>query len=72
MVLDNPFVIGYSLVMRGYIKVGQSIQVPKWKEIPNNLCYGTITRVTKNKVRILFPIRKFVWLDKSEVKVIRP
>jgi len=54
------------------MKVGQSIEVPEWKKIPNNLCYGTITQITKNKVRVLFPIRKFVWLDKSQVKVIRP
>lgn len=52
------------------MKVGAHIEVPEWKKIPHNMCYGTITQITKNKVRVLFPIRKFVWLNKSQVKVI--
>jgi hypothetical protein len=52
------------------MKVGAHIEVPEWKKTPQSMCYGTITQITKKKVRVLFPIRKFVWLDKSQVKVI--
>jgi hypothetical protein len=31
---------------------------------------GTATQVTRSKVRVLFPIRKFVWLNRSDVKVV--
>jgi hypothetical protein len=28
---------------------------------------GTVTQVTRDKVRVLFPIRSFHWLNKSDV-----
>jgi hypothetical protein len=31
---------------------------------------GTVTEVRKNVVRVLFPIRKFAWIAKSNVRVI--
>lgn len=58
--------------MRRDMKVGQSIVVPEWEKMQSMVCYGTITQVTKNKVRVLFPVRKFVWLDESQVKRVRP
>jgi hypothetical protein len=32
---------------------------------------GTVVQITKNKVRVLFPIRCFRWLLKSEVTKIK-
>ena len=64
--------IGYILGMKQQWKVGQSIVVPEWEKMPHMVCHGTVTQVTKNKVRVLFPFRKFVWLDKSQVKRVRP
>ena len=58
--------------MKHQLRVGQSIEVPEWKNMPHVPYFGTITQVTKNKVRVLFPIRKFVWLDKSKVQRARP
>jgi len=28
---------------------------------------GTVTQVTKRKVRVLFPIRKYLWMYPSEI-----
>ncbi|MGH9745076.1 MAG: hypothetical protein ACRD59_03050 [Candidatus Acidiferrales bacterium] len=47
------------------------MEVAEWKNMPHVPYFGTITQVTKNKVRVLFPIRKFVWLEKSQVMVTR-
>jgi len=54
------------------MRVGRTVEVPEWKaKGPGYPYVGTITQVGKNKVRVLFPIRKFVWLEKSRVKVSR-
>jgi len=58
--------------MKQNIKVGQSIEVPEWKDKPHTPYFGTVTQVTKNKVRVLFPICKYVWLAKSQVRKARP
>jgi hypothetical protein len=71
IVLDNPTVILYSQTMRKEMKVGQTVEVPEWQKLPGVPYFGTITQAGKNKVRVLFPIRKFVWLEKSRVKVCR-
>lgn len=31
---------------------------------------GTVTQVTRKRVRVLFPIRKFVWLLKFDVEIV--
>jgi hypothetical protein len=51
-------------------KVGQLVEVPEWKPLPGPYV-GNVTQVGKNKVRVLFPIHRFVWLEKSRVKVKR-
>lgn len=52
------------------IKVGQLVEVPEWEKRPGPYV-GTVTQISKNKVRVLFPIRKFVWLEKSRIKASR-
>jgi len=31
---------------------------------------GTVTQITPKRVRVLFPIRKFVWLLKCDVEIV--
>jgi hypothetical protein len=52
--------------------VGQTVEVPEWKKTPGAPYFGTTTQTTKNKVGVLFPIHKFVWPERSRVKVCRP
>ena len=54
------------------MRVSQTVEVPEWKKAPGAPYFATTTQTTKNKVRVLFPIHKFVWLEKLRVKVFRP
>jgi hypothetical protein len=58
--------------MEKKMRVSQTVEVPEWKKAPGAPYFATTTQTTKNKVRVLFPIHKFVWLEKLRVKVFRP
>lgn len=50
------------------LRKGSAVQVTKQGWLGPDR--GTVTQVTETKVRILFPIRKFVWLPKADVKIV--
>jgi hypothetical protein len=57
--------------MRREYKVGEDVELLA-PQLPNAPTVGTVTRVTKNKVLVLFPIHKYVWLDRLAVSGVIP
>jgi len=49
------------------MRVGQSVKLVKRLQHPHAPISGTIRRLTKNKVLVLFPISKMVWLNREDV-----
>ena len=74
--LDNPFVIGYSLViMAKKLRKGSAVEVnPKYQVNgtlwPEHLYRGTVTQIGRTKARVLFPIRVFYWLPIDMLKIV--
>ena len=52
------------------LKIGMLVEVPSWEKLhgPN---VGNITQIGTRKARVLFPIRKFVWLPLDSLKPAR-
>jgi hypothetical protein len=51
------------------LRVGDPVEIPMDFDLPEGKTMpGTVTQVGKQKVRVLVPIRKFVWVPVGLVK----
>ena len=57
--------------MSNRFKKGDNVELlaPQPPDAPT---VGTVTRVTKNEVLVLFPVHKYVWLDRLAVSPVIP
>ena len=55
---------------RSTLKLGQLVTVADWKELkgPDT---GTVIQIGTRKARVLFPIRKFVWLPIASLTIFK-
>ena len=53
---------------KGKFRVGDSVRLDTTGRPWLGPDQGTVSRVTTKKVLVCFPVRKFVWLHKWEVK----
>jgi hypothetical protein len=51
------------------LRVGDTVRLKSGGPGPNT---GTVTQVTKYKVRVLFPIRHSMWVSKAMVEKVEP
>jgi len=49
------------------MRIGKSVTLVKRLQHPHAPITGTVTRITKNKILVLFPISKSVWLRREDV-----
>jgi hypothetical protein len=51
------------------LRVGESVEIPMNSDLPEGkMMPGTVTQVGKHKVRVLVPVRKFVWVPVDLVR----